>query len=146
MLVGGSGWKTEKILAALEEAKQVRDAIVLTGFVPDESLPALYSGALAFVYVSRLEGFGLPPLEAMQCGAPVITSNVSSLPEVIGDAGVMVDPDDVDELTAQMLRISQDADWREELSARSLKRAQIFSWKRFGTETLAAYRQALATS
>lgn len=146
VLVGNSGWKTEKILAALEEAQHCREAIVLTGFVPDEHLSALYSGALAFVYVSRLEGFGLPPLEAMQCGVPVITSNTSSLPEVIGNAGLMVDPDDLDGLCAYMLRLSRDETLRSELSARSLARAREFSWENFGAQTLAAYRAAMAMS
>ena len=144
VLVGRTGWKTEKIFAALEEAKHCREAIVVTGFVPDEYLPALYSGALAFLYVSRLEGFGLPPLEAMQCGVPVITSNVSSLPEVVGDAALMVGPDDIDGLCASMLRLSQDEVLRDELAARALARARMFSWARFGAETLAAYRQAIA--
>jgi glycosyltransferase involved in cell wall biosynthesis len=144
LLVGSSGWKTEKMLRALDEANGCRDAILLTGFVPDEYLPALYSGALAFVYVSRLEGFGLPPLEAMQCGAPVITANTSSLPEVVGDAGLTIDPDDVDSLCAHMRSLSQDADLRRRLSAQSLERARGFSWERFGDEMLAAYRQAMA--
>lgn len=143
VLVGGNGWKTEKILAALDEAQHCREAIVLTGFVPDEHLSALYTGALAFVYVSRLEGFGLPPLEAMQCGVPVIVSNTSSLPEVVGDAGLIVGPDDLDGLCAHMLRLSRDEALRRALSARSLARARDFSWKRFGTETLAAYRMAM---
>ena len=146
VLAGNKGWKIEKILGALEEAKHCRDAIVMTGFVPDEELPALYSGTLAFLYLSRLEGFGLPPLEAMQCGAPVITSNASSLPEVVGDAGFTCAPDDVDGLAAHMLRLSQDDALRRELSARSLARAKLFSWARFGAETLAAYRAAMAMS
>ena len=146
VLVGRAGWKTEKILAALEEAKHCREAIVVTGFVPDEYLPALYSGALAFLYVSRLEGFGLPPLEAMQCGVPVITSNVSSLPEVVGDAALTVGPDDIDGLCASMLRLSQDEALRNELGARSRARARMFSWDRFGEETMAAYRGAMAVT
>jgi glycosyltransferase involved in cell wall biosynthesis len=146
VLVGGSGWKTSKIVTALEEAGHCAEAVVLTGFVSDEHLPALYTGALAFVYVSRLEGFGLPPLEAMQCGAPVITSNSSSLPEVVGDAGLTVDPDDIDGLCAHMLRLSGDEALRQELSARSLVRARTFSWERFGAETLAAYRTAMSVA
>jgi glycosyltransferase involved in cell wall biosynthesis len=144
VLVGNQGWKTEKILAALDEAQSAREAIVLPGFVPDADLPALYSGALAFVFVSRLEGFGLPPLEAMQCGTPVITSNTSSLPEVVGEAGLTVGPDDIDGLCAHMLRLSQDAALRARLSALSLARARGFSWDRFGAEILSAYRQAMS--
>ena len=144
VLVGNSGWKTQEILAALAEAEHCREAIILTGFVLDEYLSALYSGALAFLYISRLEGFGLPPLEAMQCGVPVITSNASSLPEVVGDAGLTVDPDDIDGLCGHMLRLMNDEALRRELSVRSLARADGFSWQRYGTETLAAYRAALA--
>ena len=146
VLVGNSGWKTEKILAALAEARSCRDAIILTGFVPDEQLSALYSGALAFVFVSRLEGFGLPPLEAMQCGVPVVTSNTTSLPEVVGDAGLMIDPDDVDGLCAHLQRISQDAELRHRLAAFSLERAKGFSWNRFGDEVMSAYRTAMSFS
>ena len=146
VLVGSSGWKTERILAALKEAEHCREAIVLTGFVPDEHLSALYSGALAFLYMSRLEGFGLPPLEAMQCGVPVITSNTSSLPEVVDEAGWMVDPDNIDGLCAHMLQLSNDEALRQKMSAGSLVQAQKFSWARCGAETIAAYQAALATN
>ncbi len=144
VLVGGGGWKTERILAALQEAQHCEDAIIRTGFVPDEHLSALYSGALAFVYPSRLEGFGLPPLEAMQCGVPVITSNTSSLPEVVGDAGLTIAPDDLDGLCAHMLRLAHDEVLRRELSIHSLARAKWFTWERFGAETMLAYHQAMA--
>ena len=117
-----------------------------TGYVADEDLAALYSGALAFVYPSRAEGFGLPPLEAMQCGVPVITSNVSSLPEVVGDAGLLVEPEDLNGLAAAMLSLHNDASRRAELVARGLARAREFSWERFIGETLAAYRCALTSA
>ncbi len=144
VLVGNHGWKTEKIFSALEEARACRDAILLTGFVPDEELAPLYSGALAFVYMSWLEGFGLPPLEAMQCGVPVICSNTSALPEGVGDAGVLLAPDDLDGIAGAMATLAADADRRRDLAARSLARASLFSWDRFVQQNLDAYRRALA--
>ena len=145
VLVGNLGWRTETLLAALEEARPCRDAIVLTGFVPDEDLAALYSGAQAFVYMSWMEGFGLPPLEAMQCGVPVICSNTSSLPEVVGDAGLLLAPDDLDGIAAAMSSLANDEGRRHLLAARGLERARLFSWERFVESNLAAYRAALAT-
>ena len=145
VLVGNVGWQTEAIDRALEENSDCRHAVLQTGYVPDEDLAALYSGALAFVYPSRVEGFGLPPLEAMQCGTPVITSNVSSLPEVVGEDGLLVDPDNLDALCAAMAALHDDPKLRAELSARGLARAKRFSWERFTADTIAAYRRAMAT-
>jgi glycosyltransferase involved in cell wall biosynthesis len=144
VLVGAKGWKYEGIMKALEGAGEARGRVVLAGFVADEDLAPLYSGATAFVYPSLYEGFGLPPLEAMQCGTPVITSNTSSLPEVVGDAAIMVDPRDADALCAAMLKVYGDGSLREQMRARSLARAGLFSWERFTRQTLDAYRTALA--
>ena len=144
LLAGTIGWKTESIFAALEEAEDCRQAITLTGFVPDADLAALYTGASAFVYMARAEGFGLPPLEAMQCGTPVITSNTSSLPEVVGDAGIQLAPDDLDGLCAALLSLLTDEARRRMLSERARQRAAGFSWERFVAQNLAAYRVALA--
>jgi glycosyltransferase involved in cell wall biosynthesis len=132
------------ILAALEAPGVPRDRIVLAGFVPDDELAALYSGATAFVYPSLYEGFGLPPLEAMTCGVPVIASNTSSLPEVVGEAGILLDPHDADGLSQAMLALYRDGRLRAELAARSLARAECFGWERFTRRTLDAYRAALA--
>ena len=87
-----------------------KEAVVLTGYVPESDLPALYSGSLCFVYPSYFEGFGLPPLEAMKCGAPVIVGNRTSLPEVVGDAALMVDPFDVEAIGAAIKRLINDSD------------------------------------
>jgi glycosyltransferase involved in cell wall biosynthesis len=144
VLVGGRGWKTGALFRAIEEAGPVRSRIVLAGYVADEDLAPLYSGATAFVYPSLYEGFGLPPLEAMQCGVPVIASGTSALPEVVGDAGILVDPRDADALCQAMLEVYRDAALRERLRARSLARAARFSWERCARQTLAAYRAALA--
>lgn len=143
VLTGTKGWKYEKIFAEIEHAAEVKDRIILTGFVPDEDLAPLYSGALAFVYPSLYEGFGLPPLEAMQCGTPVITSNTSSLPEVVGSAGIMVDPTDGDALCEAMLSIYRDTALAQGLSRKSLARARQFSWEKCISETIAVYRKAL---
>lgn len=130
VLAGMSGWKLEKLQAALAAAGPWRDRIILTGFVDDEDLSALYSDALCFIYLSRYEGFGLPPLEAMACGTPVICADNSSLPEVMGDAGVMLDADDVAGVAKAIQWIAASPDDREELSRRSLQRASLFDWGR----------------
>ncbi|MGK6310108.1 glycosyltransferase [Variovorax sp. DT-64] len=130
VLAGMSGWKLEKLDAALAAAGRWRDRIVLTGFVADEDLSALYSDALCFIYLSRYEGFGLPPLEAMACGTPVICADNSSLPEVVGDAGVMLDADDVQGVVQAVQRVSDSGELRGELSRRGMQRASLFSWDR----------------
>ena len=143
VLVGTKGWKENKIFAEIERNAFLKNRIIVTGYVADEDLAALYSGALAFVYPSFYEGFGLHPLEAMQCGVPVITSNTSSLPEVVGDAGIMLDPRDADGLCQSMLGIYQNPSLREEMSRKSLAQAKKFTWKKCVAETIAAYKTAL---
>lgn len=144
VLVGSAGPLAAPILAAASRLG-LDDAIQFTGFVADEDLAALYSGATAFVYPSLYEGFGLPPLEAMSCGCPVITSNCSSLPEVVGTAGVQADPYDVPALTAAMERLMTDPAFADDLRHRGLERARTFTWQRCIEQTAAAYAQALAT-
>lgn len=130
VLSGMSGWKLEQLHGALAAAQKWRPRIVLTGFVDDSDLSALYSGAVCFVYLSRYEGFGLPPLEAMACGAPVICSNNSSLPEVVGQAGIMLDADDVQGVANALRQIESSEQVRMALSEAGLKRAKLFSWER----------------
>ncbi len=144
VLVGAKGWEYGPIFEELRKAALPEGRIMVTGFVADADLSPLYSGALAFVYPSLYEGFGLPPLEAMQCGTPAITSNTSSLPEVVGEAGIMVDPRDADTLCQAMLRLYRDGDLRAELARRSLERANLFTWERTAELTISAYRSALA--
>ena len=145
VLVGMKGWLTSKLestMSPLVEAGQVRPL----GFTSDSDLAALYAGAMVLVYPSLYEGFGLPPLEAMACGTPVIVSNRATLPEVVGDAGEMVEPTDAEGLTALLQRLADDpAHWqqRAELCRR---RASQFSWERCAQETLAVYRKVLANS
>jgi glycosyltransferase involved in cell wall biosynthesis len=143
VLVGGKGWKTQNLEDALSAASAVRNLIVMPGFIPDDDLAAIYSSARVFTYMSFMEGFGLPPLEAMQCGTPVITSNTSSLPEVVGDAGVMLAPTDVSGLCKAVARVYEDEAYHSELSRKSLARAKLFSWERFIEGTLQAYQRAL---
>ena len=116
--------------------------ICMIGHVPDEHLPALYSGALAFIYVSLYEGFGLPPLEAMACGTPVLTSNVTSLPEVVGDAALTVNPYDIDAIAEGIKRLIEDDNLRKELSQKGLARAKLFSWDRTAEVTWSVLKEA----
>lgn len=116
------------------------DHIRFLGPIRDADLPALYGGALAFAFVSEYEGFGLPPLEAMACGTPVIASRASSLPEVIGEAGLLVDPHNVAEMAAALERVIADEALRLNLKQRSLERAAQFSWEKTARLTLDAYR------
>ena len=146
VLVGTKGWKFDTIMAELAQDAGLRSRIVVTGFMPDAQLAPLYSGALGFVYPSLYEGFGLPPLEAMQCGLPVITSNIPSLREVVGDAGISVPPADVDALCQAIITIADSASLRADLSAKSLQRAKLFSWDKFITEHIALYNRILNQS
>jgi glycosyltransferase involved in cell wall biosynthesis len=107
-----------------------------TGYVPEEQLPALYSGALVVVYPSLYEGFGLPPLEAMACGTPVVTSNNTSLPEVVGNSAVLVDPENVDSIAAGMVEVASSAPLRASLSRMGTERAESFTWERAAHRTL----------
>ena len=128
VLAGKKGWLPED-LEGIARDEGVSDRCVLTGYVPDADLAALLSGALAYVLPSYYEGFGLPVLEAMACGTPVICSNVSSLPEVAGDAAVLVDPQDVKGLAQSIARVCGDLMLRQNLRQRGLRRAAAFSWQ-----------------
>ncbi|ABR55980.1 MAG: hypothetical protein PWP15_87 [Methanothermococcus sp.] len=140
VITGKKGWKYKSIFETIEKLNLQKD-VIFTGYVPDEDLPALYNAADLFVYPSLYEGFGLPPLEAMQCGTPVITSNTSSLPEVVGDAGIMVNPYDVDELANKMYEVLTNDGIREELSKKGIERAKLFSWKKCAEEHLKVYEE-----
>ena len=140
------GWMYNEIFDAAESSSKHRQRVLFTGFVADEDLPALYSGALAFVFPSLYEGFGLPPLEAMQCGVPVITSNATALPEVVGDAGITVDPHDADELCQALLDVANDSELRRSLAEAGLRRSRQFTWARCADETMKAYRAAVSES
>ncbi|HEU5230011.1 MAG TPA: glycosyltransferase family 1 protein [Ktedonobacteraceae bacterium] len=116
---------------------------IIYRFIEEEDKPAIYSGASVFVFPSLYEGFGLDPLEAMSCGAPVVCSNRSSLPEVVGDAAITVDPENLRALVEAMRRVLSDSELRADLQTRSLQRAVQFSWRKTATETLAVYEETL---
>ena len=130
VLVGPLGWDSGEIVAAAGAAR-----IVLAGYVPDDELAALYAGCDLFCYPSLYEGFGLPVLEAMKAGAPVLTSNVSSLPEVAGDAAALVDPTSARRIAAEIARLLDDPAERDRLRSAGAARAAQFSWERYATET-----------
>ncbi|HET9999650.1 MAG TPA: glycosyltransferase family 1 protein, partial [Ktedonobacteraceae bacterium] len=119
---------------------------IIYRYIEEEDKPALYSGASAFVFPSYYEGFGLDPLEAMSCGAPVICSNRTSLPEVVGDAAITFDPDNTGQLVAAMQNVLTDNKLAADLRARSLQQAARFNWRKTATETLAAYQEAYKRS
>jgi glycosyltransferase involved in cell wall biosynthesis len=127
VLAGGKGWLDDEIKNRLDELKDYD--IITTGYVPDEDLPAIYSGASVFVYPSHYEGFGMPPLEAMACGVPVISANNSSLPEAVGDAGILIDADDTKGLAKNVERVLRDSALAKEMSEKGLKRAKKFTWE-----------------
>ena len=133
VLVGRWGWLPDAIR---RRAQELGDAVTLTGYVADEHLPALYSGATAFVLPSLFEGFGMPALEAMACGAPVISANTSSLPEVVGDAGLLFDPLDVEGLARAMSQVCGDEELRESMRMRGLAQARKFTWAAAAEKTL----------
>ena len=142
VIAGRKGWLYEGFFRRLRELGLERE-VVFPGFVPDEDLPALYSAAELFVFPSLYEGFGLPPLEAMACGTPVITSNSSSLPEVVGEVGIMVEPRDVRALAEAMELVLTDEGKRREMREKGLRQAARFSWKRTAQETLEVYRSVV---
>jgi glycosyltransferase involved in cell wall biosynthesis len=127
----------------LAEELGLKGNVIFTGYVLPEEMPALYNAADLFVFPSLYEGFGLPVLEAMACGVPVVASNVSSIPEVTGDAALLVDPRDVNALCDAMERILKDADLSASLRQRGLERAATFSWERAARETIEVYAEAL---
>jgi len=142
VLAGGKGWLYEGIFTRVQELQLEQD-IVFTGYIDGEDLPFLYNMAIAFVYPSLYEGFGLPPLEAMSCGTPVISSNASSIPEVVGEAGILIDPYQVNDLAAAIYKVAGSLSLQDELSRKGLERAQLFSWKKCAEETLQVYRECM---
>ena len=143
VLTGPTGWKSDPLFELLQKHADLRSRVVLPGYVPDADLGALFSGARGFVYPSLYEGFGLPVLEAMQCGTPVITTDSSSLPEVAGSAAILVGPDDTDELTDALARVASDDALAQDLAIRGLEQAKRFSWEKTADATVAAYHRML---
>jgi glycosyltransferase involved in cell wall biosynthesis len=141
LIGGGKGWMFAPIFKRVE-ALQLREQVHFVGYLEEEELPLWYAAATLFVFPSLYEGFGMPPLEAMSCGTPVVTSNSSSLPEVVGQAGVMVSPTDDSALAEAILRLLQDATLRDELRERGFAQARAFSWRTTAERTLAVYERA----
>lgn len=139
LVAGKKGWKYEPVFNYLENSK-VKNLIVFIDYVPYEILPDLYRKALFFIYPSFYEGFGLPVLEAMACGCPVITSNTSSLPEVVGEAGLLVDPSSPEHIASSMERMVTEEDLRQLLSNKGIKRSKSFSWEKTARETQKVYQ------
>jgi len=143
MLVGGKGWLYDEIFARVE-ALNLSNEVHFVGYVPAEELPFWYNAADLFAYPSLYEGFGLPPLEAMACGTAVVSSTSSSLPEVVGQAGLLVDPTDTEAFTAAMEQVLSDKNVREQMQAAGLEQARSFSWQRTAQRTVQSYWRALA--
>lgn len=143
VIVGMKGWGMERFSESLRHMIN-RGEIRLPGYVDQAALPALYAGARLFVYPSLYEGFGLPPLEAMACGVPVIASRRASLPEVVGDAGLLVDPLDDAVIAGHMRSLIEDDAMHARLSSAGLARAKGFTWRKFALETVAVYKKVLA--
>ena len=140
VVAGAQGWLNHDVRERIEKLG-VQDRVHLVGYVAPQDLAALYSLATVLAYPSLSEGFGLPVLEAMACGTPVLTSNAPALREVAGDAALLVPPSDVDAIASGLTRLLEDAPLRAELQARGARRAPLFSWDRCARETLAVYRR-----
>ncbi|MFQ3663396.1 MAG: glycosyltransferase family 1 protein [Chloroflexaceae bacterium] len=138
---GGKGWLYDAVFQRLE-ALGLREQVRFIGYLEEEELPLWYAAATAFVFPSIYEGFGMPPLEAMACGTPVVASNTSSLPEVVGDAGLTVSPYNPTALAEAICRVLDDAELRQELRERGLRQARAFSWRVTAERTLATYKAA----
>lgn len=143
VLVGARGWKYAEVDAAIEQAGVAND-VRFAGYVPQDELPLWYQAAELFVYPSLYEGFGLPPLDAMASGVPVITSNAASLPEVVGEAALQIAPTDLDALTDAIVRVLTESNLRAQLIERGMRQAQKFSWAHAGQETMTVYRTVLS--
>ena len=142
VLAGGEGWMCGNIYKKVHRSA-FRKKIIFTGYVNQKDSPALMCGAKAFLFPSLYEGFGMPPLEAMACGTPVITSATTSLPEVVGNAGIKVNPECVEEISKAMLRILDDPDCREKLITRGLQRAANYTWGKSAALLLEVYRNLM---
>lgn len=142
VIAGGKGWLEDEMYKTLDDT-QMHDYVHLIGFVDEADISALYSGAECVVFPSLYEGFGFPVLEGMACGTPIVTSNVSSLPEVAGDAALMVDPYSVEEIANAVQKILDDSTLKTTLIERGLKQSAKFTWENSARQLLDIYRQVL---
>lgn len=143
LIIAGSKGKSYPIYKKRAEDLKIEENVVFPGFIPLEHMPMLYNASKLFVYPSLYEGFGLPPIEAMACGVPIIASNLTSIPEVVSDAGILVNPYDIDELTLAMYHVFSNEILEKQLIKKSLYRSSEFSWKKTASKTLSAYESIL---
>lgn len=136
VLVGGKGWQDEQILSRLARLQKSGENIMQLGYVPDDDLPAIFSGASLFVYPALYEGFGMPPLEAMACGAPVITADNSSLPEVVGDAAIKIRAEDTVSLTHEVAHVLSDPALANQMVKKGLAQSKKFTWDKSAKKML----------
>ena len=139
VLVGAQGWNNQNLLKTINNLN-LKDKVIFPGFVSDEDLPYIYNQAAIFIYPSLYEGFGLPPLEAMACGTPSICSNISSMPEVVGKAGILINPNDEEEINQAIKKLILKPILRKKLALAGLKQAKKFSWKKTAKETLKVFK------
>jgi glycosyltransferase involved in cell wall biosynthesis len=144
VIAGSPGWYSDQILAEVD-GLGLQKQIIMPGYIEDKDLPVLLSMSTLFVFPSFYEGFGYPPLEAMACGVPVITSNSSSLPEVVGDAGIMIDPADHKSMSEAMARVLEDEGLRSQMIQKGLRQVLHFSWVRTAQETLKVLESVVHT-
>ncbi len=144
VIVGRFGWMYKEVLQQIE-ALGVKEKVQFTGYVPSQDLPMVYNLASVFVYPTLYEGFGLPALEAMACGTPVITSAISSLPEIVGDAGLLVPPGDEQALSDAIFETLSNQTLQKQLATKGIQRASLFTWERTAQETLRVYESVLKT-
>lgn len=140
VLVGKKGFGFEKMVLKIQELS-LKDDIFLLGYVPDDDLPAIYNGAEVFAFLSLYEGFGLPIIEAMACGVPVITANTSCFSEIVGDAGILVNPFNIDEIAGSILNVIISKDLKERLRFKGIERAKNFSWTDAAEKTLDVFKK-----
>ena len=140
VLVGGEGWNNQELVKIIHDLN-LKEKVALPGYVPEEDLPYFYNQAKVFVYPSLYEGFGLPVLEALSCGAPVITSNVSSMPEVAGKAAILINPYKEEEIASALRKVLASEKLQESLSRKGIVQAKKFSWRRTAEETLKVFQK-----
>jgi len=144
VIVGKKGWHYEEIFKYVE-ANGLKDQVIFTGYIAEDILPYVYNGASLFIYPSFYEGFGIPVLEALKCGLPVITSNISSMPEIAGKAAILIDPKKPEEIAIAIGQVLNNSQYVSVMRQHSLAQAQKFSWRKCAAETVAVYKEALAS-
>jgi glycosyltransferase involved in cell wall biosynthesis len=142
VIAGGKGWRSNEIYEEWEKS-EYKDDIIFLGYIDNQDKPYIYNLASVFVYPSFYEGFGFPPLEAMACGVPVITSFASSLPEIVGDAGIMIDPYNINDLAEAISKVLSDEKLRNSMIEKGLEQAKKFSWGKAAGEYLDIINQKL---